>query len=267
MKRILPFAVLLLTLAQPSMALALAGGPTLTAQSSAATVAVNGAFTVTIQLDAKTYKVTAADVRLTYPADKLEALSVASASLLPKLLSKSTGSGTANIAVGVLSQATQGTGPVMVVTFKALAAGSATIGFASQTQVAAESPASTNVVGTMTPVTVTIGGVQATASAQASASPAATSSPVSASSSPASSPAGAAAGASRSPTPRPSSAAQSVSRVPTGPIETTLVAIILGSIATLLYVGYMGSDAFRRNEAKSIAAQEHKHDSDFRDSV
>ena len=55
-----------------------------------------------------------------------------------------------------------------------------------------------------------------------------------------------------------------VAQVRTGPGETTILALIVGSIVALLYVGYAGSDAFRRNEAKSYSDEAHKNPPDFR---
>jgi len=236
MKRFLSLATTLLIIGQPTVALALVGGPTLTAQSSVASVAVNGQFTVTVQMDTKTYEVTAAELHLTFPSDKLQALSITAGSFLPNsLVAGSVGAGTAAITVGSGTDPKQGTGPVAVITFKALAAGAAQ-------------------VDTMTPVTVTGTG------AQASTSPTVASSPAQTTNSPAAAPS-----ASRTPTPSPSGLVQGVSQVSTGPLEVTLLSIILGCVATLLYVGYMGSDAFRRNEAESIASQDKGHSPDFRE--
>lgn len=267
MKHFAAIATAVLMSALPTAALALVGGPTLTAQTSASTVQVGQEFTVTVMMDTKSYNVTAAELHVSFPSGLVKATWVEEGSFLPTvLLNGSYGTSDASITVGSGVTPKNGTGPVMQVTFTALSAGTANIVVDEGTQVSASGEAG-DVVGTRTPVTVTISGAQATASAQASSSPAAVNSPAAASSTPAASPTGVVAGASRTPTPRPSSAAQTVSRVSTGPIETTLIAIILGSIGTLLYVGYMGSDAFRRGEARSIAAQERKHESDFRDTV
>ncbi len=48
-----------------------------------------------------------------------------------------------------------------------------------------------------------------------------------------------------------------VTQVPTGPGETTVLALIISAVITLLYVGYTSTDTFRRREASSLAHQEH----------
>ncbi len=255
MKRFITLIATLLILGQPAAALALAGGPTLSAQTITSSVAVNGQFTVTVQMNTKTYQVTAAELHLTFPSDKLQALSIVAGSFLPNTLTAgSVGAGTAAITVGSGTDPKQGTGTVATITFKALAAGTAQIGFASNTQVAASGQAS-NAVDTMTPVSVTITGAQSstTPTATVTAAPSATVTP-------AQTPR-----PSVAPTPRPTGLVQGVSQVSTGPLEITLMAIILGCITTILYVGYMGTDAFRRDEAQSIAKQEKGHSGDFRD--
>ena len=228
MKRIITFSALLLMFTQPTLALALAGGPTLTALTSASTVAPNGQFTVTVQMDTKTYQVSAAEIHLIYPADKLQAMSVQAGSFLPSVLGAgATGTGTASITVGSGMTPKQGSGPVMLVTFRALAAGTAQIGFASDTQVAAAGQSS-NAIDTMTPVSVTVSGTgQMTA------------------------------------TPMPTGIT-GVARVQTGPGETTILALIVGVIAALLYVGYTETNAFRRKEAKSYSEEARNNPPDFR---
>ena len=115
----------------------------------------------------------------------------------------------------------------MLVTFRALAAGTAQIGFASDTQVAAAGQSS-NAIDTMTPVSVTVSGTgQMTA------------------------------------TPMPTGIT-GVARVQTGPGETTILALIVGVIAALLYVGYTETNAFRRKEAKSYSEEARNNPPDFR---
>ncbi|MCC6405431.1 MAG: DUF11 domain-containing protein, partial [Candidatus Yanofskybacteria bacterium] len=48
-----------------------------------------------------------------------------------------------------------------------------------------------------------------------------------------------------------------VTQVPTGPGESTLLALIVSAIITLLYVGYTSTDAYRRHEAGALAKGAH----------
>lgn len=236
-------------LAQPSAVLALAGGPTLTAVSSVSTVAVNDTFIVTVQMDTKTYQVTAAEIHLSYPTDKLQALTVAAGSFLPAELEHYISPTGASVTVGSGVSSKQGTGPVAIFTFRAVTAGTVQIGFTTGTQVAA-SGVSSNAVDTMTPVTVTVTGAgNATTTPTPTLTPTPTAyytyTPVPYS------------------TPTPTGIA-GVSQVQTGPGETTILGLILASIITLLYVGYTGSDAFRRNEAKSYSEEARKSPPNFK---
>jgi hypothetical protein len=219
---------------QPAAAYAVAGGPTLSLQLSAATAAVNGQFTATIQLNTKTYQVSAVELHLTYPADKLQALSITKGAFLAnQLVAGAVGSGTASITLGSGTTPVQGTGAIATITFKALAAGTAAIGFAGTTAVAAIGSTG-NVVDTMTPASVTISGT---------AVPTAT--PV------------------RTPTPSAAAGVGQAGQVSTGPLESTMLALLTGAIITLLYVGYVGSDSFRRHEVEDIAKEERDHPSDL----
>jgi uncharacterized repeat protein (TIGR01451 family) len=47
-------------------------------------------------------------------------------------------------------------------------------------------------------------------------------------------------------------------QVPTGPGESTVLALIVSAIITLLYVGYTSTDAYRRHEANVLAGQAKK---------
>ncbi len=322
-----PFKFLLvaaLMLASASPALALSGGPTLNIQPSKSSLAVNEQFTANVIIDTKTYSVAAVELHLTFPADKLQALSVAGGAFLPTELTPGTaGSGTATITVASGTSAKQGTGTIATITFKALVAGSAQIGFAGTTQVAAAGQSS-NVVDTMTPATGTIAGgsggtptptpaprtvtiqnfafsptplnikvgdtvvwtnrdsaphtvtgsggmasptlntndtyslkfnTVGTFTYQCSIHSSMTGSVVVTANTPTPTPI-------RTPTPSPR--ILDVTRVATGPGETTILALVLSSLVTLLYVGYTKSNTFRRNEIKEIAADELQHPSDFK---
>jgi uncharacterized repeat protein (TIGR01451 family) len=51
--------------------------------------------------------------------------------------------------------------------------------------------------------------------------------------------------------------------VNTGPGETTVLALIISAIITLLYVGYTSTESYRRQEAGAIAKESHGEVSDF----
>jgi uncharacterized repeat protein (TIGR01451 family) len=46
-----------------------------------------------------------------------------------------------------------------------------------------------------------------------------------------------------------------VTQIPTGPGESTVLALIISAVITLLYVGYTSTDTYRRREAGSLAGQ------------
>lgn len=241
---------------QPLAAFALSGGPTLVAQASKTSVAVNETFTVTVVLDTKTYQVSAVDLKLTFPSATLQAQSVQAGSFLQSMLTPgAVGAGTATITLGSGTNAVQGTGNIAIITFKALAAGAPTVTFSSETQIAAKNQAG-NVVGTMSGVTISIGGVQATATATATAQATATASPVRT--------------ATRTPVPTrlPAGAGAPLAaagQVSTGPFESSVMALIVSAIVTLLYVGYTATDTYRRHEAEGIAHDEQSKTPDFAD--
>jgi hypothetical protein len=238
MKRFLMVSALVILL-QPISAFALAGGPTLVAMPSTTSTSVGNQFIVTVQMDTKAYQVTGAELHLTFPADRLQALSVQPGTLLPNVLTPSAiGNGTASITVGSGTTPAQGVGSVMVVTFQALTSGSATIAFDPSTQVAAVGQSS-NVVDTMTPAVVT---VQAVAG---STTPTPTQLPT------------------KIPTPT-SSVVGGVGAVSTGPGESAVLALIASLITVLLYIGYAGTDRFRKGEIQRITQENQQTPPDFK---
>ena len=258
MKRFILSAVLAVTvMVQPLAAYALTGGPTLVAQASKASVAVNETFTVTVTLDTKTYEVSAVDLKLTFPSATLQAQSVQAGTFLASVLTPgATGTGTATITLGSGTTAVKGTGAIATVTFKALAAGAPTVSFSSETQIAAKGQ-SGNVVDTMTGATVSIGGVQATATATAIAQASTATTPLRT--------------ATRTPTttaigqPKGGAPLGNAGKVSTGPFESSVMALIVSAIVTLLYVGYTATDTFRRREAEGIAHTEQDKAPDFKE--
>lgn len=279
------FAVMSLLLA-PTTVFALAGGPTLSLLPSASTTSTNNQFTVQLSLDTKSYTVTAVDVKISFPSDKLQALSITPGTFLPsELIPGSVGTGTAAITMAGGATGKQGTGTVATVTFKALSAGSATITFDASTQIAAVGQTS-NVVDTLSPTTVTISGatvITPTPTATISATPTPTSGSCPTQYDPVCGTNGvtyvnrcsaeiiyrktvAYVGActTASTTPTTSPRIPSVGQISTGPGDVTIVALILSSLTTLLYVGYTRSNAFRKNEIEEIAKDERETPPDFR---
>ncbi len=51
--------------------------------------------------------------------------------------------------------------------------------------------------------------------------------------------------------------------VNTGPAETTMLALIISAVVTLLYVGYTSTDTYRRHEASILAQESRNEPSDF----
>lgn len=238
-------------LAVPCAALAVAGGPTLTAQIGPSSVAVNAEFTVNIAIDAKTYQVSAATVQLTFPSDKVQILSLTRGSFFTQDLGTADlQAGTATFSAGK-NPASGGTGTAFVATFRAKAAGTVNIGFGSGTAVAATGQTG-NVTDTLTGDSITVSGTQATGTPAPTAGATPTNYP------------------SRTPvpsvvvTPRPSTAAGQAGTVSTGPMETTILAVLAAAIVALAYVGYTDTESFRRHEAGSIAGQEQGKSSDFK---
>lgn len=277
--RIIGSLLALAVLIHSSPALALAGGPTLSAQASQATVTTGSEFTATILIDTKTYSVTAAELNISFPSDKLQAVSITAGQFLPTVLVPgSTGSGVAQITVASGTTAKQGTGTLATITFRALSSGVAQVGFSNSTLVAATGQTG-NVVDTMTPATITISG-----GAVASSTPMNTVAPSAAP--------GVACTAQYDPvcgvngvtysnrcvaeqqygiavarTGACTSQASQVSQasaVSTGPGESTALAIALSALIALLYAGYSTTATYRRHEAQEVVDHERKEPLDFK---
>lgn len=278
--RIIGSLLTLAILAHASSALALAGGPTLSAQTSQATVTTGSEFTATILIDTKTYSVTAAELNISFPSDKLQAISITAGQFLPTVLVPgSTGSGVAQITVASGTTAKQGTGTLATITFRALSSGVAQIGFSNSTLVAATGQAG-NVVDTMTPATVTLSGgtVVASSTPVSAAMPSATPGVVcTAQYDPvcgvngvtysnrcvAEQQYGIAVARTGACASQPSQVSQA-SAVSTGPGESTALAIALSALVALLYAGYSTTTAYRRHEAQEVVDQERKEPLDFK---
>ncbi len=214
--------------------------PSLTMNSATQSVAVGQIITVTVNINANDRTVSAATLEVRYPADKLEGVSIDKGSFF------SSGLGTATIdnVVGRMNfsagsnPARAGTGMAFTQVFRGKAAGSAPLTFGAPTAIAITENTNATVLGATSPITLTV-------IAGTGASPTPTPSQY------------------YTPTPIPTGIG-GVGQVETGPGETTILALIIGSIVALLYVGYAGSDAFRRNEAKSYSAEARKSPPDFR---
>lgn len=154
-----------------------AAGVVLTLSAPSSNPNVGDTFTVAVAIDAKDQSVTAADIRVKYDSNLLEATQIQNGSFLPTVLIPGTvGTGTANIVNGCLINANgaypqTGTGILANITFKAKAGGTTTISFDSATAVAAKDQSS-NVVATTNPAQITIvGGPTAPPSGTPTASP------------------------------------------------------------------------------------------------
>lgn len=238
--------ILAFTLLMPLTVLAVVE-PSLTMQSAGQSVAVGQLITVTVAINANDRTVSAATLEVRYPADKLEGVSIDKGSFF------SSGLGTATIdnVIGRMNfsagsnPARTGTGTAFTLVFRGKAIGSAPLTFGAATAVAITENTNNTVLGATNPITlsvVTAAGATPTPTLQYTTTP----TPY------------------YSYTPTPSSIIGGVGQVQTGPGETTILALIVGSIVALLYVGYAGSDAFRRGEAKSYSDEAHKNPPDFR---
>jgi hypothetical protein len=184
-----------------------------------------------------------------YPADKLEGVSIDKGNFF----SSGLGAATIDNAAGRMmfsagtNPAKTGTGAAFTLVFRGKAVGSAPLTFGSSTGVAVTENISSVVLGVATPVSLSVVAGSGIVSPTLTPTPTAYYTPA--------------------PTvyytPIPTSVT-SVAQVKTGPGETTILALIVGSIVSLLYVGYTGSDAFRRREATSYADDARKNPTDFR---
>jgi len=138
-------------------------GSSLLFESSKTTVAPNEEFTVTTILDPKGRQITGAEIRMKYPADKIDVIDVVEKDLLPLPLQKDLTStpGTAVFAVASsTSQSATTSGEIAVFTLraKATASGSVPITFSTATKVSELGELDLNVVGEMTGISVTVAG-------------------------------------------------------------------------------------------------------------
>jgi hypothetical protein len=131
--------------------------------SAPSSVEPNQEFTVTVTINTKSYKVTAVDLTLDFPADKFEAMSIAPADFLATVLTA--GTTIANSAAIILGSGTtpkQGAGILanLILRPKPGVAGEAQISIAASTQVAGidstGNPIPTSILGDANPITVII---------------------------------------------------------------------------------------------------------------
>ncbi len=127
---------------------------------STTTLHPNDTVTVNILINTQTYKVTAAELHLTYPAALFDGISIAAGDFLPTVLTPgSVASGTAGITLGSGTSGHLGSGILAILTLKAKANGSAPISFDS-TQIAGidsnGNAVPTNILGDANSTTLTI---------------------------------------------------------------------------------------------------------------
>lgn len=229
-----------LTFLMPLVAFA-AVEPSLTMNSATQSVAVGQLITVTVDINANDRTVSAATLEVRYPANMLEGISIDKGTFFSSGLGTATidnTGGRMNFSAGA-NPARTGTGTAFTLVFRGKAVGSAPLTFGTATAIAITENTDATVLGATNPITLIV-----TAGTGASPTPTPT--------------------LYYTPTPTPSSVIGGVGQVQTGPGETTILALIMGSIVALLYVGYAGSDAFRHNEAKSYSDEAHKNPPDFR---
>ena len=227
MRYIIP--VLALTLLMPPTALA-AVEPSLTMNGTTLSVVTGQTIIVTVDINANDRTVSAATLEVLYPTDKLEGVSIDKGGFF------SYGLGTATIDnVGgrmnfsaESNPARTGSGTAFTLVFRGKATGSAPLSYGAVTAIAITENIDATVLGATSPITLTVLAVG-------------TPTPT----------------GNYTYTPQPTPMG-GVGQVQTGPGDTTILALIVGSIAALLYVGYTGSDAFRRNEAKSYSKKARK---------
>ena len=229
-------------------AAAVAGGPTLELTSSSTDYTTGDEITVNVELDTKTYDVTAAEIHVSYTGTAFQMVSFEPGPFMPVELSAvnmgaALGSLVLDISVGSGVTPAQGTGVAAVLTLRALEAGTHTVHIVDVTQIAASGEAG-DVSDTFTDIMFDISGE--TASPSPTAAPGASGSP-----SPTTSP------------PAPSSVVQEASQVSTGPGDYTVIALLVGAIGVLLYAGYMSTDHFRRQDAKAVVSQSNEETDRF----
>jgi len=103
---------------------------------SVATLQPQDTVTINVTINTQTYKITAADLGISYPSDKFDAISLVPGTFITNILTPASyPNGVARIVLGSGTSAKQGSGILAILTLKAKAAGSATIAFTS-TQIA-----------------------------------------------------------------------------------------------------------------------------------
>ena len=139
------------------------GGAILSVSSPTSSVYTNQEFSLTVNLNTQTHKVTAAAVYLTFPSANLEVKSATIAAFLPTpLIPPQIVPGSVSFTLGSGSTPKSGTGPLVILTFKALRSQSAPVlvDFNPQTQVAGIDPTgkpiSESILDAKTGATVTI---------------------------------------------------------------------------------------------------------------
>ena len=216
--------------------------------SAPTSATVSQQFAVNVVLDTSTKQVSAVELHINFPADKLQALSIVKGDFLSDVLQNGAiGAGTASITIGSGTTPKTGIGTIAVITFKALTAGVATLSFADTTQVAAVG-FSSNVLEQKISSNITLSGGAATPTATLTSTPTTTftATPTSTQTftfTPT---------ATRTTTP---TIVPPISQVQTGPGDTTIVAILLATSLTLLYAGYTRSSVFYRHDAKNISKE------------
>ena len=221
--------------------------PSLTMQSASLSVVAGQTITVTVNINANDRTVSSATLDLRYPADKLEGVSIDKGSFFAFGLGATTidnVGGRMNYSAGI-NPARTGSGTAFTLVFRGKATGSAPLSFGAATAVAVTENTNNTVLGVTNPITLSVLMGQ---TATATPIPTATNvyAPI------------------YTPTPSTVGHVGRVSRVSTGPFETAVFALVVSAIATLVYVGYTNTDAFRKREIKSIAKEEEKEPFNFK---
>jgi hypothetical protein len=140
--------------------LASASDPVLTLAASSNTVQVDQIFTVNVDINTQGRSVSAAEIHLDFPSGTFQAISLVKGTFLPVELSAgSVSSGMVAIILGCDPSAPKaGSGTLAVLTLKALAPSSAQIQYSSNTKIAVIGE-SNSVIGSMSPVTITVANI------------------------------------------------------------------------------------------------------------